>query len=216
MPTAHRLSFPTCLSHPGNMHLHCSTVHRLLHFPSRASTTGRIRNSQSSVAVVGLPPGEITSPTNSLTWREFLTGLTTCFFNHGPDNPPLQTTVEKMGKARDDSTITEVHNGQRFNNGGNGSSCVLFSACVNWTRDGKNRENELMRKAMVRMVRMLRERMVRMVRLQNRERARMVRENPHNGGNSHINLHVSWVTLGSPGARSSPLGVCSSPQRNLG
>jgi hypothetical protein len=60
-PTAHRLSFPTCLSHPGNMHLHCSTVHRLLHFPSRASTTGQIRNSQSSVAGTGLPPGEITS-----------------------------------------------------------------------------------------------------------------------------------------------------------
>jgi hypothetical protein len=91
-PTTHRLSFPTCLSHPRNIHLHCSTVHRLLHFPSRASTTGQIRNSQSSVAVVGLPPGEITSPTISLTWREFLTGLTTCFFNHGPDNPPLQTT----------------------------------------------------------------------------------------------------------------------------
>jgi hypothetical protein len=26
---------------------------------------------------------------------------------------------------------------------GNGSSCVLFSACVNCTRDGKNHENEL-------------------------------------------------------------------------
>jgi hypothetical protein len=40
---------------------------------------------------------------------------------------------------------------------------------------------------------------------------RIVREskmsaNPHNDGNSHINLHVSWMTLGSPGARSSPLG----------
>jgi hypothetical protein len=38
-------------------------------------------NSQSSVAVVGLLPGEFTSPTTSLTWREFLTGLTTYFFN---------------------------------------------------------------------------------------------------------------------------------------
>jgi hypothetical protein len=94
----------------------------------------------------------------------------------------------------------------------------LFSACVNWTRDGKNRESELVRKdgKQWSMLRMFRARMVRMVRLQNRERARMVRVNPHNGGNSHINLHASWVTLGSPGARSSPLGVCSSPQRNLG
>jgi hypothetical protein len=100
-PTAHRLSFPTCLSHPGNIHLHCSTVHRLLHFPSRASTTGRIRNSQSSVAVVGLPPGEITSPTISLTWRELLTGLTTCFFYSSPKST-VKTTA-KMGKARDDS-----------------------------------------------------------------------------------------------------------------
>jgi hypothetical protein len=107
-PTSHRLSFPTCLSHPGNMHLHCSTVHRLLHFPSRDSTTGWIKNSQSSVAAVGLPPGEITSPTKSLTWREFLTGLTTCFFNHKPENLPLQTTVKKSGKERDDSVITEV------------------------------------------------------------------------------------------------------------
>ena len=90
-PINHRLSFPTCLFHPGNMHLHCSTVHRLLRFPFRASTTCWIRNSQSSVAGAGLPPGEITSPTNSLTWREFLIGLTTCLLNHGLDNLPLQT-----------------------------------------------------------------------------------------------------------------------------
>jgi len=47
---------------------------------SRASTTGWIRNSQSSVAATGLPPGELTSPTYSLTWRELLIGLTTYFF----------------------------------------------------------------------------------------------------------------------------------------
>jgi hypothetical protein len=34
---------------------------------------------------------------------------------------------------------------------------------------------------------------------------------PHNGGNSHINVHASWVILGSLGSLSSPLGVCSSP-----
>jgi hypothetical protein len=27
------LSFPTCLSHPRSVHLHCHTVHRLLHLP---------------------------------------------------------------------------------------------------------------------------------------------------------------------------------------
>jgi hypothetical protein len=69
------------MSHPENIHLHCSTVHRLLHFPSMASAIGRMRNSQISVDVVGLPPGEISSPTISLTWREFLIDLKTFFFN---------------------------------------------------------------------------------------------------------------------------------------
>jgi hypothetical protein len=80
MPTAHKITFPTFLSHPKNIHLHCSTVHRLLHFPSRASATDQIRNSQSSVVVVGLPPEEITSPTISLAWREFLIGMETLLF----------------------------------------------------------------------------------------------------------------------------------------
>ena len=100
----HRISFPTCMSHPENIHLHCSIVHQLLHTPSRASSTCRIINSQSSVVASRLPPGEITSPTTSLTWRDFLTDLTTCFFfpkklshlkrvSHRPDNLLLQSTV---------------------------------------------------------------------------------------------------------------------------
>jgi hypothetical protein len=40
------------------------------------------QNSQSSVAGVGLSLGENHFPTNSLTWRELPTGLTTCLFNH--------------------------------------------------------------------------------------------------------------------------------------
>jgi hypothetical protein len=44
------------------------------------------KNSQSSVAITGLPLGELTSSTNSLTWREFLRGLTTCFFNPSPQH----------------------------------------------------------------------------------------------------------------------------------
>jgi hypothetical protein len=159
MPTTHRLSFPTCLFHPGNMHLHCSTVHRLLHFPfqirnSQSSVAGAglslgenhfptnspraylcpllidshsphacstlgictftvpqsidcskglrnsDQNSQSSVAGAGLSLGENHFPTNSLTWRELLTGLTTCLFNHGPDNPLLQPTSTQFQQVR--------------------------------------------------------------------------------------------------------------------
>jgi hypothetical protein len=36
---------------------------------------------------------------------------------------------------------------------------------------------------------------------------RIVSEKPHNGGNSHNNLHVSRMMLGSSGSCSSPLGV---------
>ena len=79
-PTTHKISFPTCLSHLGNIHLHYSIVHRLIHFPSKSSRTCQIMNSQSSLTIIGLPPGELTSSTHSLTWREFLAGLTTCFF----------------------------------------------------------------------------------------------------------------------------------------
>jgi len=60
-------------------------------------------NSQSSVVVVGIPPGEITSPTNSLTWRELFMGLTTYLF---------KPQYEKNIKVRDGSAITEVHNGR--------------------------------------------------------------------------------------------------------
>jgi hypothetical protein len=32
-PPTNGLSFPTCLSHPRNLHLHCHRVHQLLHLP---------------------------------------------------------------------------------------------------------------------------------------------------------------------------------------
>jgi hypothetical protein len=57
--------------------------------PLWTSTTGWIKNSQSSVAGVGLSLGENHSPINSLTRRELLTGLTTCLFYHGPKKPVL-------------------------------------------------------------------------------------------------------------------------------
>jgi hypothetical protein len=70
-----------------HLHKHSPSVH---HLPLWVSATGRIMNSQSSVACVGLSLGENHFSVDSLTWRELLTGLTTCLFNHGPDNPLLQ------------------------------------------------------------------------------------------------------------------------------
>jgi hypothetical protein len=61
------------------------------------------QNSQSSVEAMGLPPGELTSSTHSLTWRELLTGLTTCLFNHGPDNPLLQPASTQFHQGEDNS-----------------------------------------------------------------------------------------------------------------
>jgi hypothetical protein len=64
---------------------------------------GQIRNYQSSVAGVGLSLRENHFPTNSLTWREFLIGLTTCLFNHGPDNPLLQPTSNQFQQGEDNN-----------------------------------------------------------------------------------------------------------------
>jgi hypothetical protein len=83
--------------------------------PFRVSEIGRIRNSQSSVASVGVSLGENHFPTNSLTWREFLTGMATYLFNHGPDNPLLQPystqfpqvrTIERLKIAQGMETTT--------------------------------------------------------------------------------------------------------------
>ena len=107
-PTTHGLSFPTCLFHPRNMHLHCSTVHRLLHFSFRVSATGWIRNSQSSIAGAGLSLGENHFPENSLTWRELLIDLTTFLFNHGPDNPLFQHTP-RLSSSQVRKIVTVQH-----------------------------------------------------------------------------------------------------------
>jgi hypothetical protein len=39
--------------------------------------------------------------TDSLTWREFLTFLTTCFFYHGPENPVLQPNSTQFPQGED-------------------------------------------------------------------------------------------------------------------
>ena len=70
---------------PGSIHLHKHSP-SVLHLPLWVSATGQIRKSQSFVAGTGLSLGENHFPTNSLTWRELITGLTTFFFYHGPEN----------------------------------------------------------------------------------------------------------------------------------
>jgi hypothetical protein len=70
--------------------------------------TGRIRNSQSYVAGVGLSLGENHYPTNSLTCRELLTGVTTCLFNHGPDNPLLQPVSTQFLQGKDNSDSNKI------------------------------------------------------------------------------------------------------------
>jgi hypothetical protein len=84
MPTAHRLSFPTCISHPRSIHLLCHSRQSIGCFTSLTLgfSNRPDQNSQSSIAATGPLPGDLTSSTHSLTWREFPTGLTTCFFNH--------------------------------------------------------------------------------------------------------------------------------------
>jgi hypothetical protein len=89
---------------PESIHLHKHSP-SVLHLPLWVSATGQIRNSQSSVAGVGLSLGENHFPTDSLTWRELLTGLTTCLFNHGPDNPVLQPVSTQFQHSEDSNNI---------------------------------------------------------------------------------------------------------------
>jgi hypothetical protein len=93
----HACSTPRICTFTVPQSIGCSTS------PFRVSTTGQIRNSQSSVAGVGLSLGENHFPTNSLTWRELLTGLTTCLFNHGPDNPLLQPASTQFHQGEDNN-----------------------------------------------------------------------------------------------------------------
>jgi hypothetical protein len=75
----------------------------LLHLPLWVSVTSRIKNSQSSVAGAGLSLGENHFPTDSLTWREMLTGLTTYLFYHGPDNLLLQPVSSQFPQGEDNN-----------------------------------------------------------------------------------------------------------------
>jgi hypothetical protein len=95
---------------PGSIHLHKHSP-SVLHLPLWVSATGQIRNSQSSVAGVGLSLGENHFPTDSLTWRELLTGLTTCLFYHNPDNPERECSTSSAHSS------TQLQPGEDNNNG---------------------------------------------------------------------------------------------------
>jgi hypothetical protein len=85
--------------------------------PLRVSVIGQIKNYHSYVASDGLSLRENHFPANSLTWRELLTGLTTCLFNHGPDNLLLQlssNTVRTKARLRKEQMMTESHTQSRI------------------------------------------------------------------------------------------------------
>jgi hypothetical protein len=85
---------------PGSIHLHKNSP-SVLHLPLWVSTTGRSGILRASVAGVGLSLGENHFPVDSLTWREFLIGLKTCLFYHGPGNPVLQPTSAQFPQSED-------------------------------------------------------------------------------------------------------------------
>jgi hypothetical protein len=81
MRTAHRLSFPTCLSHPRSIHLHCQTVHRLLHLPC-LRLQQQVRLEFSELCSSYETPSRRTHFHNTLSHLERI--------SHRPDNLPLQ------------------------------------------------------------------------------------------------------------------------------
>jgi hypothetical protein len=96
MPTAHRLSFPTCCPTPGVYTFTVTkTVLRLLTSLALGFNNRPDRKSQSSVAATGPLPGVLTSSTHSLTWRESLTGLATCSFQPQPPPSPGESVTHR-------------------------------------------------------------------------------------------------------------------------
>jgi hypothetical protein len=167
---------------------------------SGASTTGRIRNSQSSVAVTGLPLGELTSSTHSLTWRELLTCLTTCFFYSRACNPLLHSrssTHEHGDGSNRNWTWGTVLSGQYVGNP-QGTGATRVSIRLIAEVQGVSGIPQWHSKVSVCLLGAL-------VNLGNRWPAWLEwSECPP------INLHAFWMTLGSPEARFPPLGTCSS------
>jgi hypothetical protein len=115
MPTAHRLSFPTCISHLRRIHLHCHKVVLWLLTSHALGFSNRLDwKSQISIATTGPIPGVITSSTQSLTWRELLTGLATCScdqFHHSEDTTTRISNAQSMETTShgEDSATTIAH-----------------------------------------------------------------------------------------------------------
>jgi hypothetical protein len=184
MPTTHRLSFPTCLSHPRSVHLHCHTVHRLLHLPFWGFNN-RSDQEFSELCSCYWTPSRRTHFLSTLSHLERVshrpdnllllsTGLTTRFFTlssthgHGDGSNKNWTwgmilTGQYAGNPR-----VQVQRGyqfgllqrfrvfQEFHNGVPGLLCACW---VRWSigvMDGQPGHNGQRKMVMVRMVRMVR------------------------------------------------------------
>jgi hypothetical protein len=101
--TTYNLSFTTFLSHPRKSAPSLLNSTSVAPLPFQGFNNRLDNNSHRTIAIFGLPQGEITSPTTSLPWREFLTCMTTCFFfsdklshlervDHKANNLPLHST----------------------------------------------------------------------------------------------------------------------------
>jgi hypothetical protein len=108
MPTAHRLSFPTCLSHPRSIHLHCHTVHRLLHLPY-LGLQQQAGPEFSELCSSYRTPSRSSHFLNTLSHLERV--------SHRPDNLPLQPQPPPSpGESvahRPDNLLLQLHSSTR-------------------------------------------------------------------------------------------------------
>jgi hypothetical protein len=86
-----------------------STFHRLLHLPLWVSAIGRIRNSQSSIVGAGLSLGENHFPTDSLTWRELLTGLKPASSTTGLATHFFNQFSTQFPQGKDNNNNNNIH-----------------------------------------------------------------------------------------------------------
>jgi hypothetical protein len=126
MPTTHRLSFPTCCSTPG---VYTFTLTQSIGcFTSLALGLNNRPDQEFSelCSWCWTLSGRKPLPNNSLTWRELLTGLTTCLFYHGPDNPLLQHTPRLSSNQVRTTTLLRCQVPQKTQNGSwiSGLRCV--------------------------------------------------------------------------------------------
>jgi hypothetical protein len=109
--TTYSLSFPTCLSHPRKCAPSLLNNPSATPLPFQGFSNRPDKNSQRTIATDRLPLGEITSPTTPLTWREFLIGLTTCFFS--PASNSIQVRRWKQQRSVTEHTMVASHTESR-------------------------------------------------------------------------------------------------------